>query len=32
MDNMGLNDEQKESAWWTIGMMADIQNKNKDKK
>lgn len=32
MNNIGLNNEQKDNVWWTIGMMADIHNKNKDKK
>ena len=32
MNNIGLNNEQKDNVWWTIGMMAAIHNKNKAKK
>ncbi len=31
MDYMGLNEEEKESAWWTLGMFIDMQNKKNKK-
>ena len=31
MDNMGLNDKEKNNVWWTIGMMSDIYNKKNKK-
>lgn len=31
MDEMGLDEEEKEDAWWTIGMLADMHNKRNKK-
>ena len=31
MEDMGLSEEEKESAWWTIGMIADMHNKRNKK-